>query len=45
LERYKSVSADMKQVNTAPTKEAAKATLEDFTAKWKNKYLYAIQSW
>jgi len=35
----------MKHVNTAPTKEAAKATLADFAAKWESKYLYAIQYW
>ena len=41
----KAFSADMKHIYTAPTKEAAKAALEDFAGKWEGKYLYAIQSW
>ena len=41
----KAFSADMKHIYTAPTKEAAKAALEDFATKWESKYLYAIQSW
>ena len=41
----KAFSADMKHIYTAPTKEAAKAALEDFAGKWGGKYLYAIQSW
>ena len=36
---------DMKQIYTAPTKEAAKACLEDFKKKWNSKYSYAIKSW
>src|SRR5690606_41466907 len=30
----KEFSADMKHIYTAPTKEAAKAALEDFATKW-----------
>ncbi len=41
----KAFSADMKHIYTAPNKDAAKAALEDFAAKWESKYLYAIQSW
>ena len=37
--------ADMKLIYNAPTKEAAKASLEDFSKKWNHKYLYAIKSW
>ncbi len=36
---------DMKQIYTAPTKEAAKAALNDFKDKWNSKYSYAIKSW
>ena len=32
----------MKLVYTAPTKQAAELTLEDFAAKWESKYGYAI---
>jgi len=41
----KSFTKDMKQIYTAPTKEAAKAALEDFKIKWNSKYSYAIKSW
>jgi len=41
----KEFSKDMKQIYTAPTKEAAKAALEDFKIKWEFKYSYAIRSW
>jgi len=41
----KEFSADMKHIYTAPTKDAAKAALDDFATKWESKYLYAIQSW
>lgn len=37
--------SDMKHIYTAPTKEAAKAALNDFKAKWNTKYTYAIKSW
>jgi hypothetical protein len=39
------LTKDMKQIYTAPTKEAAKAALEDFKTKWNSKYSYAIKSW
>ena len=41
----KSFTKDMKQIYTAPTKEAAKAALEDFKIKWNSKYSYATKSW
>ena len=36
---------DMKQIYTAPTREAARAALNDFKQKWNSKYSYAIKSW
>ncbi len=41
----KSFTRDMKQIYNAPTKEAAKAALEDFAGQWEGKYSYAIKSW
>lgn len=41
----KEFSIDMKEIYTAPTKEAAKAALNDFAAKWSSKYSYAVKSW
>jgi len=41
----KEFSKDMKQIYTAPNKEAAKAALDDFKTKWESKYSYAIRSW
>ena len=41
----KAFTRDMKQIYTAPTKEAAKAALEDFKQTWNSKYSYAIKSW
>lgn len=41
----KEFTRDMKEIYTAPTKEAAKAALEDFATKWESKYAYAIKSW
>jgi len=41
----KNFSADMKLIYNAPTKQAAKASLEDFSAKWNDKYPYAVKSW
>ncbi|MEA5406113.1 IS256 family transposase, partial [Arcicella sp. DC2W] len=41
----KDFSQDMKNIYTAPTKQAAQAALEDFANKWQAKYLYAIKSW
>jgi len=41
----KAFTKDMKEIYTAPTKEAAKAALQDFKEKWNGKYSYAIKSW
>jgi transposase-like protein len=41
----KAFSADMKLIYNAPTKQAAKASLEDFAVKWDDKYPYAVKSW
>jgi transposase-like protein len=41
----KTFSSDMKLIYNAPTKQAAKASLEDFTVKWNDKYPYAVKSW
>jgi transposase-like protein len=41
----KAFSKDMKLIYDAPTKQAAKAALEDFKNKWNHKYPYAIKSW
>lgn len=41
----KEFTKDMKQIYTAPTKEAAKAALKDFAQKWNSKYSYAVKSW
>ena len=41
----KEFSRDMKQIYTAPTKEAAKAAFKDFKNKWDSKYSYAVMSW
>lgn len=41
----KSFAKDMKEIYNAPTKQAAKAALEDFAKKWDHKYSYAIKSW
>lgn len=41
----KEFSADMKLIYNAPTKQAAKASLEDFANKWNDKYPYAVKSW
>lgn len=38
-------SKDMKGIYNAPTKDAAKAALDDFAKKWESKYSYAIKSW
>ena len=35
----------MKLIYTAPTKEAARAALDDFAANWESKYSYAVKSW
>ena len=41
----KQFTADMKQIYTAPNKEAAAVALEDFKKKWNSKYSYAVESW
>lgn len=41
----KDFSKDMKQIYNAPTKQAAKAALDDFAGKWNEKYPYAVKSW
>ncbi|MBT0813183.1 IS256 family transposase [Litoribacter ruber] len=41
----KSFAGDMKEIYTAPTKDAAWAALDDFAKKWDSKYAYAIRSW
>lgn len=41
----KEFTKDMKAIYNAPNKQAAKAALGDFEAKWSSKYSYAIKSW
>lgn len=41
----KEFTKDMKHIYDAPNQEAAKAALEDFDAKWGDKYSYAVKSW
>lgn len=41
----KEFTKDMKLIYDAPTKQAARAALEDFRTKWNHKYPYAIKSW
>lgn len=41
----KEFAKDMKEIYNAPTKEGAKAALNDFSAKWSSKYSYAVKSW
>src|SRR6218665_1954980 len=41
----KAFAKDMKQIYDAPTKEAARASLEHFASQWDHKYPYAIKSW
>lgn len=41
----KEFTSDMKEIYTAPTKDAAKLALDDFEKKWEDKYSYAIKSW
>lgn len=41
----KAFTRDMKQIYNAPTKEAARAALDDFATVWEDKYSYAIKSW
>jgi transposase-like protein len=41
----KEFAYDMKEIYNAPTKEAAKIALNDFSNKWHSKYSYAVKSW
>lgn len=41
----KAFTADMRDIYTAPNKEAAKVALDAFDQKWGGKYSYAITSW
>jgi putative transposase len=41
----KEFAKDMKEIYTAPTKQAARAALDDFSKKWSAKYPYAVKSW
>ncbi len=41
----KAFASDMKNIYNAPTKQAAKAELDKFKARWEAKYPYAIKSW
>lgn len=41
----KAFTSDMKNIYNAPTEQAAKAALNDFSDKWRSKYSYAIKSW
>jgi len=41
----KEFTKDMKSIYDAPTKQAAKASLDDFSKKWNDKYSYAVKSW
>jgi transposase-like protein len=41
----KAFTADMRHIYTAPNPEAARAALEDFKARWNDKYSYAVESW
>lgn len=41
----KAFNTDMKTIYNAPTKQAAKAALNDFAKTWESKYSYAIKSW
>lgn len=41
----KQFSKDLKDVYTAPTRQAALAALNDLEQKWGSKYSYAIKSW
>lgn len=41
----KAFTKDMKEIYNAPTKQSAKAALNDFAKKWDHKYSYAVKSW
>lgn len=35
----------MKQIHTAPTKQATEIALREFENKWAHKYVYTVLSW
>jgi len=41
----KEFTSDMKNIYTAPNRQAAEAALNDFAKKWEAKYAYAVKSW
>lgn len=41
----KQFAKDLKEVYTAPTRQAAATALDSFAQKWNHKYTYAIKSW
>ena len=41
----KAFTRDLKDIYTAPNREAAQAALDVFAQKWDSKYSYAVQSW
>lgn len=41
----KAFTSDMKEIYSAPNRDAAKAALDSFAQKWGTKYAYAIKSW
>lgn len=41
----KEICSDMKKIYTAPTESAGKEALKAFSARWENKYAYAVKSW
>lgn len=41
----KEFTADMRNIYTAPNKQAAQHALNDFAQKWESRYGYAIKSW
>jgi putative transposase len=41
----KAFTADMKEIYTAPNREAAQVALNQLESQWGNKYGYAIKSW
>ena len=41
----KAFASDLKEIYTAPTRDAAEAALDGFAQKWSSKYSYAVKSW
>ena len=41
----KEFARDMKEIYNSPTKNGARAALNDFSVKWSSKYSYAVKSW